>query len=156
MAINPAWFAPDLYWEDLSIGAHWRTQARTITEPDLVSWINLTWLTEALFTDLNDRSESAIDGRFVPGAMIFAFSEGLTFGAVKVKGLAFMHSDLEVKRPTFVGDTIHVHSTVTELRATSKKGRGLARTRNDVINQHGEIVISYTALRMMLRRVAAG
>lgn len=45
MAINPAWFAPDLYWEDLSIGAQWRTQARTITEPDLVSWINLTWLT---------------------------------------------------------------------------------------------------------------
>ncbi len=31
MAIDPAWFAPDLYWEDLSIGAQWRTQARTIT-----------------------------------------------------------------------------------------------------------------------------
>ena len=27
MAINPAWFAPDLYWEDLPIGARWRTQS---------------------------------------------------------------------------------------------------------------------------------
>jgi len=156
MTAKKTFTAPDVYWDDLAVGDDWRTPARTITEPDLVSWLNLTWLTEPLFTDLNDRSESAIAGRFVPGAMIFAFSEGLTFGAVKVKGLAFMHSDLEVKRPTFVGDTIHVHSTVTELRATSKKGRGLARTRNDVINQHGEIVISYTALRMMLRRESAG
>lgn len=27
MASNPAWFAPDLYREDLSIGAQWRTQS---------------------------------------------------------------------------------------------------------------------------------
>ena len=61
MAINPAWFAPDLYWEDLSIGAQWRNQARTITEPDPVSWIKLTWLTEELFNNRHERGDSAID-----------------------------------------------------------------------------------------------
>jgi len=88
----------------------------------------------------------------VPGAMIFAFAEGLTLGAVKVKGLAFLRSELDVRGPTLVGDTIHVASTVESLRETSKPDRGLALTRNDVINQRGETVVGYTALRMMRRR----
>jgi len=145
---------PDTWWDDLSVGSHWRTQGRTITEPDLVSWLNLTWLTEELFTNLADRSGSAIAGRFVPGALIFAFSEGLTLGAVGIHGMAFLHGDVDVKGPTFVGDTIHVRSTVEELRATSKPDRGLCRTRNEVVNQHGAVVQVYSALRMIRRRPA--
>ena len=37
-----------------------------MTEPELVSWVNLTWLTEELFTNLHDRGDSEIEGRFVP------------------------------------------------------------------------------------------
>lgn len=49
-----------------------------MTEPELVSWVNLTWLTEELFTNLHDRGDSAIEGRFVPGALVFAFAEART------------------------------------------------------------------------------
>jgi len=154
MERTQAFTAPDIWWDDLRVGDAWRTAGRTINEPDLVSWLNLTWLTEGLFTDLHDRSGSAVAGRFVPGAMIFAFAEGLTLGAVKVKGLAFLRSELDVRGPTLVGDTIHVDSTVIELRETSKPGRGLALTRNDVVNQRGETVVTYTALRLMLKRPA--
>mgnify|MGYP001184984923 CR=1 FL=1 len=156
MAAAAALTAPDIYWDDLRTGHGWRTQGRTITEPDLASWLNLTWLTEPLFTDLHERGDSAIAGRFVPGAMIFAFAEGLTLGAVKVKGLAFLRSELDVKGPTFVGDTVHVRTTVQELRETSKPDRGLALTRNEVVNQKGDTVLVYTALRMMRRRPPAG
>ena len=41
-----ALIAPDIWWEDLQVGSHWLTQGRTLTEPDLVAWLNLTWLTE--------------------------------------------------------------------------------------------------------------
>jgi acyl dehydratase len=68
--------------------------------------------------------------------------------------MAFLHADVDVKRPTFVGDTIHVRSTVEELRATTKTDRGLCRTRNEVVNQRGEPVQVYTALRMIRRRPA--
>jgi acyl dehydratase len=145
---------PDTWWDDLRVGSHWRTRARTITEPDLVAWLNLTWLTEELFTNLDDRSGSAIAGRFVPGALVYSFAEGLTLGAVGIHGMAFLHADVDVKRPTFVGDTIHVRSTVEELRATTKTDRGLCRTRNEVVNQRGEPVQVYTALRMIRRRPA--
>ncbi len=155
MAEPQALTAPDVYWDDLKTGDGWRTQGRTITEPDLVSWLNLTWLTEPLFTDLHARN-SVISGRFVPGAMIFAFAEGLTLGAVKVKGLAFLRSELDVRGPTIVGDTVHVRSVVEELRPTSKPDRGLALTRNTVVNQRDEAVLVYTALRLMLRRPGGG
>jgi acyl dehydratase len=144
--------APDIYWDDLTLGDVWHTQARTITEPDLVAWLNLTWLTEELFTNLHDHTDTVIEGRLVPGAMVFSMSEALTLGAIRIKGLAFLHSDLTVKGPTRVGDTLHVRSTVIELRPATKTDRALARTRNETINQRGETVLDYTALRLMRRR----
>lgn len=144
--------APEVWWDDLQVGDEWQTGSRTITEPDLVAWVNLTWLTEGLFTNLNERDDAMIAGRLVPGALVFSFAEGLTLGAVKIKGIAFMHSEMTVKLPSRVGDTLHVRTTVTELRKTSRPDRALAWTSNEVVNQRGEIVLSYTALRMMLRR----
>ena len=57
--------------------------------------------------------------------------------------------ELDVKGPTFAGDTIHCEIEVIEQRPASKGGRGLVRTRNTVINQRGETVLVYTPLRMM-------
>jgi acyl dehydratase len=150
-----ALITPDIWWEDLQVGSHWLTQGRTLTEPDLVAWLNLTWLTESLFTDHHDRADSAISGRFVPGAMVFAFAEGLTLGAVRIRGLAFLQSELAVKGPTFLGDTIRVRSTVESLRETSKPDRSLCLTGNEVMNQSGQTVLAYTALRMIRRRPPA-
>ena len=59
---------------------------------------------------------------------------------------------LDIKAPTFAGDTIHVEIEVTESRETSKGGSGLVRTRNSVVNQRGETVMVYTPLRMMKGR----
>jgi acyl dehydratase len=57
--------------------------------------------------------------------------------------------ELDVKGPTFAGDTIHVEIEVIEQRPASKGGRGLVRTRNSIINQKGETVLVYTPLRLM-------
>ena len=54
--------------------------------------------------------------------------------------------------PTNVGDTIHVEVEVLHVRATSKGNRGIVTTRNDVVNQRGETVVSYKAVRMMKGR----
>ena len=51
--------------------------------------------------------------------------------------------------PVVAGDTVHVEVTITEIRPTSKGGRGLVRTRNEIKNQRGETVIVYTPLRLL-------
>lgn len=140
------------HFEDLPVGTRFRTTGRTVTETDLVSFINLTWFTEELFTNVADREHMAIKGRVVPGGLIYTFAEGLLTTSMQRTGLAFLNAEIDVKAPTFVGDTIHVECEVIEARATSKGDRGLVRTMNRVINQDGTVVLTYTPLRMVRQR----
>jgi acyl dehydratase len=140
------------FWDDLSVGDRFRTAGRTITETDLVNFVNLSWLTEELFTNTEERKGMAITGRVVPAALVYACAEGLLLPMIQGTGLAFLNATLDVKGPTFVGDTIHVECSVSEVRATSKSNRGLVRTLNQVINQRGETVLTYNPLRMMKGR----
>ena len=141
-----------LFWNDLAVGDRFRTVGRTLTETDLVNFVNLSWLTEELFTNSEDREHMAIPGRVVPAALVYACAEGLLLPMMQGTGLAFLNATLDVKGPTFVGDTIHVECRVSELRATSKGSRGLVRTENQVVNQKGETVLAYNPLRMMKGR----
>ena len=143
-----------MYWQDMPVGAKFKTYGRTITETDIVNFISCTGFLEILFTDMEYvREHSAIKGRVAPGALVYALGEGLAMlGTIQGTGLAFLHMEMDVKGPTFAGDTIHVEIEVIEQRAASKGERGLVRTRNSVINQKGDTVLVYTPLRLMAGR----
>jgi acyl dehydratase len=145
-----------MYWQEMPVGATYKTYGRTITETDIVNFVSCTGFLEVLFTDMEYvREHSAIKGRVAPGALVYALAEGLTMmGTIQGTGLAFLGMELEVKAPTFAGDTIHAEIEVIEQRAASKGNRGLVRTRNIVINQKGETVLVYTPLRLMAGREA--
>ena len=138
-------------YEDLKVGFKFRTHRRTIAESDLANFINLTWLTEELFA-VQDDSNRAIKGRPVPGALVYAFAEGLLLPTMQDTGLAFLNATLDVKGPTVVGDTLHVEAEVVEARLTSKGDRGLVRFANKVVNQAGRTVLEYNPLRMLKRK----
>ena len=141
-----------LYFEDLPLGTSWHSAGRTLLEADLAAYVNLTWFTEDLFTNRDDQSGNAIAGRPVPAAMVFAMAEGLVLPSMERTGLAFLHTDLDVKRSTMVGDTIYVHCEVIESRLTSKADRALVRTRNTVSKGDRSTVLVYQPLRLMKRR----
>ena len=144
-----------LYWEDLPLGFRFHTFARTITEADLVGFINITGFTEILFTDTEYlKTGSAIKGRVVPAMLVYALSEGLVVPIMQGTGLAFFNATIDVKAPTFVNDTIHVEGEVVETRPTSNGGNALVRTMHNVINQRGDLVLTYNPLRMMKGRGA--
>ena len=138
-------------FEDLKPGFRFRTHRRTIAEADVAAFVNLTWLTEELFT-VDDDSQRAIKGRAVPGALVYSFAEGLLLPTMQDTGLAFLNATLDVKGPTVVGDTLHVECEVVEHRLTSKGDRGLVRFANKVVNQRGETVLEYNPLRMLKRK----
>ena len=142
-------------YEDLKVGFRFRTHRRTIAESDLANFVNLTWLTEELFAVVEkpgDDASRAIRGRAVPGALVYAFAEGLLLPTMQDTGLAFLNATLDVKGPTVVGDTIHVEAEVVEARLTSKGDRGLVRFANKVVNQDGRTVLEYNPLRMLKRK----
>lgn len=142
-----------LRWNDLSVGQRFRTINRTITEADLVNFINATGMVEMIFTDVTYSEQGAISGRPVPGALCYCFAEGLLVQAtMQMTGLAMLESNIRVLGPTQVGDTIHVEVEVLHVRPTSKGNRGIVKTRNDIVNQHGETIATYEAVRMMAGR----
>lgn len=65
-----------IYWEDLELGTRFGTRKRTVTETDLVNFVNLTWLTEELFSNGEpaDRAHMGITGRVVPGGLVYVFA----------------------------------------------------------------------------------
>lgn len=141
-----------LYFEDLPIGRRFRTIGRTVTEVDIVNFINCTGMVEVLFTNAEFlKNESDIKGRLSPAALSYCFAEGLLTQAVmQHTGYAFLGMQFEVKAPVFAGDTIHVECEVVEARLSkSRPGRGLIRTTNRIIKQDGTLVITYSPLRMM-------
>jgi acyl dehydratase len=143
------------YWDDLPLGKRFRTQRRTVTEADLVQFVNLTWLTEELFTCAEGREDMLLAGRVVPAALVYAFAEGLLLPAMQGTGLAFLGAELNVNESVLVGDTIHVECEVIDSRASSKPGRGLVRTLNRVVKQNGQAALTYNPLRMLRARAAA-
>ena len=145
-----------LYWEEFTLGYKFHTFGRTITETDLIGFVNVTGFNEVLFTDTEYlKTGSAIKGRVVPAMLIYAVAEGLLIPTIQGTGLAFFSATIDVKAPTFVNDTVHVEGEVTETRATSKGGNGLVRTLNKIVNQHGVTVLTYNPLRMIRGRNVA-
>lgn len=140
-----------LFYEDLPVGRTFRTIGRTVTEADIVTFINCTGMTEVMFIDLEFlASHSDIKGRVAPGALAYTFAEGLLIQAtMQHTGYAFLNMELDMKAPVFAGDTIHAECEVIEARRSSKPGRGLVRTRNKVVKQDGTVALVYTPLRLI-------
>lgn len=146
------------YFEDLPVGTKFKTIGRTITETDIVNFINCTGMVELLFTNLEFlKNESPIKQRIAPAALVYSLAEGLIIqSSLQYTGMAFLEMDLKIHGPVAMGDTIHVEVEVIEAKASqSKPGRGIVRTRNQVVKQDGKVALTYTPVRMMKCRPAA-
>ena len=143
-----------IYWNDLEAGERFRTLNRTITEADIVQFIGVTGMVETLFTDLSfAEGHGVIKGRVSPAALVYTIIEGLLCQAtMQTTGLALLEVEKKVLKPVIAGDTVHAEVEVVAVRPTSKGNRGIVTTVNDVVNQKGEKVMTYKAVRMMAGR----
>jgi acyl dehydratase len=136
-------------WQEQPVGFAFRTTSRTITESDLVTFVNWAGIHEPLFLDERYARAAGYAGRLVPGMLTYCFAEGLVVqtGAIHNTGMAFLGATLNQLGPVFVGDTLDCVVRVTESRASRTPGRGVVTTEVTVRNQHGEAVLRYTPVR---------
>ena len=141
-------------WEDMTVGSAFRTATRTVTESDLMTFVTLFGFNEPLFWDARHAVSAGYEGRLVPGALTYCIAEGLTIQShvLHGTGLAFMHMELDVRQPVFVGDTLGAVVEVTESRPSSRPGRGVVTSTNTVFNQRGDEVLVYTPVRLIRGR----
>jgi len=139
-------------WQDLQVGQQLRTFRRTVTETDLVNFINTTGMLEAIFIE-DGYDGGAIRGRPVPGALTYTLIEGFILQSmIQGTGLAMLELHQKILGPVVVGDTIEALVEVTDIRPTSKGGRAVVTSRIEVYNQRHEQVMVYTAVRLLAGR----
>lgn len=146
-----------LTFEEHLIGAKYTTLARTVTETDIVNFVNLCGFNEPLFMDMEYVArESVFKGRPAPGALTFALSEGLVMqtGLIHGTGMAYLGGEIRVIAPVVAGDTIRVEVEVTEKRETKKPDRGIVTYQHRILNQRGEVVLEARVQRMIRRQQA--
>ena len=145
-------------FEEHAIGAVYRTLARTVSETDIVTFVNLCGFNEPLFYDMEYvKKESVFGRRAAPGALTFALSEGLVMqtGLIHGTGMAWLGGEVRVVAPVLEGDTIRVEVEVVDKRETKKPDRGIVTYRHRVLNQRDEVVLELTIQRMIRRKGAA-
>lgn len=143
------------FFQDLRIGQQFRTFRRTVTEADLVGFIGVTGMLEHMFID-EEGAAASIGGRPVPSALTYTLMEGLQLQTmIQGTGLAMLETTQKILKPVRVGDSIHAVVTITAVRPTSKGNRAIVDSDIDVFNQRGELVMNYTARRMLAGRPAA-
>jgi acyl dehydratase len=147
-----------LSWEECSIGAVYRTLGRTVSEVDIVNFVNLCGFVEPLFMDMEYVARESVYGRrAAPGALTFALSEGLVMqtGLIHGTGMAWLGGEIRIVAPVLVGDTIRVEVEIVDKRETRKPDRGIVSYRHKILNQRGELVLEARVQRMIRRREQA-
>ncbi|MGH7325339.1 MAG: MaoC/PaaZ C-terminal domain-containing protein [Candidatus Rokuibacteriota bacterium] len=147
-----------LTWEETSVGAVYRTLARTVSETDVVTFVNLCGFIEPLFVDMEYVARESVFGRRVaPGALTFALSEGLVMqtGLIHGTGMAWLGGEVRLLAPVLAGDTIRVEVEVVDKRETRKPDRGIVTYQHRILNQRDEVVLEAKVQRMIRRRERA-
>jgi acyl dehydratase len=147
-----------LTFEAHTVGAVFHTLGRTVSETDIVTFVNLCGFNEPLFMDMEYVArESVFKKRAAPGALTFALSEGLIMqtGLIHGTGMAYLGGEMRVVAPVLEGDTIRVEVEVADKRETKKADRGIVTYTHRVTNQRGEVVLE-ARLQRMIRREGGG
>src|SRR5207245_10186393 len=132
-----------LDFEGHKVGAVYRTLARTVSETDIVSFVNLCGFVEPLFIDMEYvKRESVFKRRAAPGALTFSLSEGLIMqtGLIHGTGMAYLGGELRIVAPVLEGDTIRVEIEVVDKRETKKTDRGIVTSRHRVLTERDNSV----------------
>ncbi len=141
-------------FEDHTIGATYVTLGRTVSETDIVTFVNLCGFNEPLFMDMEYVKKQSVFGRrAAPGALTFALSEGLVMqtGLIHGTGMAYLGGEIRVVAPVLEGDTVRVEIEVADKRETKKADRGIVTYRHRVVNQRNEVVLEARIQRMIRR-----
>ena len=146
---------PALYFEDVTVGQHFGSDAHEITEEAIIAFAR-EFDVQAFHLEHAAANESVFAGLAASGWHTAAIAMRLfTTGPLQFVGGAVGLGVDELRWPVAVrpGDRVQLTTEILDARASrSKPGFGILRIRNVLMNQNGEIVLSYSANAMVRRR----
>ncbi len=129
-----------LYFDDLRLGATWKSRAKTITESDVMAFANLTGDLDRLHVDFEYARNTPFGKPVAHGLLGLSFVAGLGSNSPYVQTVAFLAvREWQFLRPLFFGDTVHARTEIIEMEAKGPR-RGLVRWKRRLVNQNDEVV----------------
>jgi 3-hydroxybutyryl-CoA dehydratase len=130
-----------LYFDDIQVGQTWESPGRTVTEADIVNFAGISGDYNPIHMDHEFAKDTPFRRPIAHGLLTVAISSGLTLYSPPMRTLAFIGiRELVFKEPVFVGDTLHVKTTVLEKEERSRGRRGVVTWKRDIYNQDGKVV----------------
>ncbi len=129
-----------LYFDQLNIGASWRSRGRTITEADVLNFATLTGDFDPLHMDAEYASKGPFGQRVAHGLLGISYMAGLNIDAPAVHTVAFITiKEWQFLKPIYFGDTVYSTAEVLEKRPNINR-RGQVTWRRTLHNQRDEVV----------------
>lgn len=143
-----------LTYEEFELGATFDTQARTITEADVVSFAGISGDFNPLHTDAEAAKKSPFGERIAHGMLTVAISTGMAnlTGLMEGTTIALMEQNIKYIAAVKFGDTVRLQMEVIEKRETSKPDRGVVKLAARVFNQRDELVVDMVWTQLMKRK----
>ena len=144
-----------LYLEDFEVDKEYFSPARTVTEADVSNFAGLSGDFNPLHTDEEFAKQNLFGTRIAHGALGFIISTGLSnqMGIYEGTTIAFMECTVKYPAPLKIGDTVHCVIVPTEVRHSSKPGKGILKQNLKLVNQDGVTVMESDQVLMMKSRI---
>jgi acyl dehydratase len=132
-----------LTYDEFEIGNIFPSQARTVTEADVVSFAGLSGDFNPLHTDEEFAKSMPAGTRIAHGVLILSMATGMAnwMGIFEGTTIALMEQVTRYKGAVKFGDTIHLEMEVIEKKPTSKPDRGVVKFAVRVKNQSAATVV---------------
>ncbi|MCQ2551813.1 MAG: MaoC family dehydratase N-terminal domain-containing protein [Clostridia bacterium] len=146
--------AQGLYLEDYVIGKEYVSQSRTITEADVVNFAGLSGDFNPLHMDETFAKQGIFGTRIAHGALGFIISTGLSnmMGIAEGTTIAFLECTVKYPAPLKIGDTVRVVLVPTEVKHSSKPGKGILKQNVKLVNQDDVCVMESDQTLMIKAR----
>lgn len=143
-----------LTYEEFELGAIYNTQARTVTEADVVNFAGLSGDFNPLHTNAEAAKNTPFGERIAHGMLTVAMSTGMAnmTGLMAGTTIALMEQNIQYKGAVKFGDTVRLQMEVIEKRETSKPDRGIVKLAARVLNQRDELVVDMVWTQLMKRQ----
>lgn len=132
-----------LTFDQFAIGDCFASQARTVTEADVVAFAGLSGDFNPLHTDAEFGKSTPIGERIAHGMLVVSMATGMAnwTGVFEGTTIALMEQLIRYRGVVRFGDTVHLELEVLDKKETSKPDRGVVRYAARVLNQKSEVVV---------------
>ncbi|TWI54487.1 MaoC/PaaZ C-terminal domain-containing protein [Halalkalibacter nanhaiisediminis] len=141
----------DKYFENYQTDDTWESKGRTITEADLVMFSGLSGDWFPLHSDKEYAKETQFKQRIAHGMLVLSITTGLLKLEPNIVAAFYGMERVRFTKPTFIGDTIHVHGKVIDLQEKGSS-QGIVTVLTEVKKQTNETVVIFEMKMLVNRR----